>query len=112
MIHVATVHWRTDRWVDIQLRYLERFLGEPYRVYAFLTEVPGDHGDKFFYASTEAIKEHAIKLNILGDVIRYAGADPADILIFIDGDAFPVAPLQPLARDLLDRHSLIAAQRE
>ena len=26
MIHVATVHWRHDHWIDPQLSYLERFL--------------------------------------------------------------------------------------
>jgi hypothetical protein len=112
MIHVATVHWRTDRWIDVQLRFLDRFLGEPYRVYAFLTEVPGDHEHKFFYTSTESIKEHAVKLNLLGDVISFAADDPEDVLIFLDGDAFPVAPLQPFARDLLDHHSLIAVRRD
>jgi hypothetical protein len=53
MIHVATVHWRSERWIDPQLRYLERFLPGPFRVYAFLNEVPGDHRGKFFYSSTE-----------------------------------------------------------
>ena len=48
MIHVATVHYRSDRWIDPQLRYLERFLPGPFRVYAFLTRVPGDHSGKFF----------------------------------------------------------------
>ena len=29
MIHIATVHWPHPRWVDIQLRHLERNLDEP-----------------------------------------------------------------------------------
>ena len=32
MIHVATVHWRSDRWIDIQRRHLDRYLGGEYRV--------------------------------------------------------------------------------
>jgi hypothetical protein len=32
-------------------------------------------------------------------------------LLFIDGDAFPVAALEPLLRDRLAEHRLIAAQR-
>jgi hypothetical protein len=111
MIHVATVHWRSERWIDTQLRYLERFLPRPYRVYAFLDEVPGDHRDKFFYSSSSRIRSHAIKLNLLGDMIGLAADDPSDMLLFIDGDAFPVAPLDGLVEERLKRHQLIAVQR-
>jgi hypothetical protein len=111
MSPVATVHCRTDRWIDPQLRYLEHFLPGPFRVYAFLTRVPGDHGEQFFYCSSEPIKDHATKLDLLGDLICFAAADPADLLVFVDGDAFPVAPLGPLIEDRLERHRLIAVQR-
>jgi len=111
MIHVATVHWRSTRWIDIQLRYLERFLPEPYRVYAFLTDIDPGHEHKFFYSSREPIKPHAVKLNLLADVIHFSADDPSDLLIFIDGDAFPVAPLEPLIAARLEQHRLIAVQR-
>jgi hypothetical protein len=71
MMHIATVHWRSDRWIDVQLRYLKRHLDVPHQIYAFLNDVPGDHADKFFYSSAEPIKSHATKLNLLADVIRF-----------------------------------------
>ena len=111
MIHVATVHWRSARWIDVQLRYLERFLTAPFRVYAFLSKVPGDHSHKYFYCSTEPITRHATKLNLLGDLIGFAAEDPSDLLVFIDGDAFPVASLDRLVDERLERHRLIAVQR-
>jgi hypothetical protein len=111
MTHVATVHFRSPRWIDIQLRYLSRFLDGPHRTYAFLEDVPGDHGDKFFYASSEAVESHATKLNLLADVIGFAAAEPSDVIVFVDGDAFPVGPLAPLIARRLDRHKLIAVQR-
>ncbi len=111
MIHVATVHWRSDRWIEPQLRALERFLPGEFRVYAFLDRVPGGHRTRFFYSSTERIKDHATKLNLLGDVISFAAEDPADLLVFVDGDAFPVAPIEPLVEQRLERHRLIAVQR-
>ena len=111
MIHVATVHWRDDRWVDIQLRYLEHYLPGSYRVYAFLNELPADHSRKFFYSSTEPLKDHAQKLNRLGEVINDAAADDSDPLIFIDGDAFPVAPLDDLLRCLGPETPLMAVRR-
>lgn len=60
--------------------------------------MPGDHSEKFFYSSKEPIKNHATRLNLLGDVIFLAADDPSDLLLFIDGDAFPVAPIAPLSR--------------
>jgi hypothetical protein len=111
VIHVATVHWRSARWIDIQLRYLDRFLPQPYRVYAFLTDIAPGQESKFFYSSSEPIKPHAVKLNLLADLVRFSAADPSDPLIFIDGDAFPIAPLEPLIRARLGRHRLIAVQR-
>ena len=71
MIHVATVHWRDDRWVDVQLRYLEEHLPKPYRVYAFLNGLEEDHSAKFHYSSDENIREHSTKLNLLADLIAF-----------------------------------------
>jgi hypothetical protein len=110
-IHVATVHWRSERWIDIQRRYFERYLSAPYRVYAFLNDVPGDHADKFSHISREAIKNHPTKLNLLCEVICSAADDPSDVLLVLDGDAFPVTPIVPVLDDLLESHRLIAVQR-
>jgi hypothetical protein len=110
MIHVATVHWRSDRWIEPQLRYLERHLDGPYRIYAFLDDVPGERANGFFYSSTEPIENHATKLNLLADVIGFSASDPGDVLMFVDGDAFPVAPIAPVIQ-LLGSYPLIAVQR-
>lgn len=110
MIHVATVHWRDDRWVDVQLRYLERFLPQPFRVYAFLNKLERDHSERLFYASTEHVKDHATKLDLLADVIGFAAGADDDPILFIDGDAFPVADLEPLVADL-GRDRLTAVRR-
>ena len=63
--HVATVHWRDDRWIDVQLRQLEAHLPQPFKVYAFLNHMERDHSDRFHYSSDENIKEHSTKLNLL-----------------------------------------------
>jgi len=109
-IHVATVHWRDDRWIDVQLRFLERFCATPPRVYAFLNGLERDHSQRFFYASSEPIRDHATKLNLLGDMIAFA-ADPDDFLVFLDGDALPIAPLDELLEDWLGDVELVAVKR-
>jgi len=112
VIHVATVHWRDDRWIDIQLRYLERFMPQPYRVYAFLNRIKRDYSDRFFYSSDQNVREHSTKLNLLADMISFAAEDPSDPLLFIDGDAFPIADLRPLIEEDLPRDGLIAVRRD
>jgi hypothetical protein len=112
VIHVATVHWRDDRWVDVQLRYLERFLPQPYRVYAFLNQLERDRSDSFFYSSDAHIMQHATKLNLLADMIGFAAEEPSDPILFIDGDAFPIADLGTMIAEDLPRHKLIAVRRD
>jgi hypothetical protein len=111
MLHVATVHWQSPRWIDIQLRYLGRNAGEPFRVYAFLNEIPVSEDARFHYATHEPIREHAIKLNRLADVILAQAGSESDRMLFLDGDAFPIAPLAPFLGPALEAAPLVAVQR-
>ena len=111
MLHIATVHWKSDKWVDIQLRYLKAHIAQPFKMYAFLNDVPGDHRSKYFYSSSEPIPLHAIKLNLLADMAALHASDPGDLLMFIDGDAFPVGDIMSFGSEQLRKYPLIAIQR-
>jgi hypothetical protein len=111
MIHIATVHWRSARWIDIQRRYLERNLDEPHRVYAWIDPELRDHADQFFYATDVAVDKHELKLTLLGDLVAHAAEDD-EMVIFIDGDAFPIAPIVPFLRQKLERYPLVAVRRD
>lgn len=107
-----TVHWKDDRWVDIQLKYLNKNINVPFRVYAFLNSLPGNHRSKYFYASTEDIESHAVKLNLLADMAAMShSAGQDDWLMFIDGDAFPIADIVSFGRDKLGNYPLLAIRR-
>jgi len=80
-------------------------------VYAFLNGIPEAHRGKFFYSSTEPIREHAVKLNLLAEVIRAHSTDDNDRILFLDGDAFPIGDLAPLLAEKLASHPLAAVQR-
>lgn len=110
MIHIATVHWQTDQWIDIQLQYLRRFLSQPYKVYSFLNSISKQHYSKFFYVCDEPIENHSIKLNLLAEIICLQ-AKETDILLFIDGDAFPISPLYPFLETALSDYPLTAIVR-
>jgi hypothetical protein len=110
MIHIATVHWNTDRWASLQREYFARHIKGPYRMYAWLNNVPNVPAEDFYYATREPVGPHAVKLNLLADLICHSAA-PDDVILFIDGDAFPVGDIEPLLAEKLERHKLIAVQR-
>ena len=111
LINIATVHWQTDKWVDPQLHYLARALEEPYRVFASLNGIEAQEVWERFHFAADLPGSHAVKLNRLAEIIgESAGRD--DVLIFLDGDAFPVRPLVRWLGDVLRRHPLAAVRRD
>ena len=112
MLHIATVHWLDPTWVDIQCTYFAKTLSRtPYRLYAFLNGIDEKpHRDKFHYISTQPIVSHITKLNLLAEEICHTG-EPDDIIIFIDGDAFPVNNFVPYIEEQLQHFPLVAVQR-
>ncbi|MFC1577146.1 hypothetical protein ACFL42_01310 [Candidatus Omnitrophota bacterium] len=111
MIHIATVHHNTDKWIEMQAGYFKRCIEEPYRVYACLTGIERLRHDSFYYVA-DVPGGHAEKLNFLADRI-VSRAAPEDLIIFIDGDAFPICKsIIPFIREKIARHKLIAVRRD
>ena len=111
MIHICTVHWKQEQWIDVQLSYLQRHLTAPHQVYASLGHVPGDHTGKFFYCNLEPIEDHGTKLNLLGEMACLRARSADDWLLFMDSDAFPIAELMSYLSAKLENFPLIAVQR-
>lgn len=63
MIHIATVHWNTAKWIAPQQEYLRRYLRAPFRVYAWLNNIPDAPREAFYYVRSEAVESHAAKLS-------------------------------------------------
>lgn len=110
MIHVATVHHHSDRWIDIQLGYFARAMNEPYRVVANCEGVDPARTTGFDVV-VPAMGPHPGKLNHLAAVIARDAA-PDDVLMFIDGDAFPIVDPMPAVRRALDENPLVAVRRD
>jgi hypothetical protein len=106
MLHVATVHWQEPRWIDPQLRHFDRYLPE-HRVYASLHGIDRDEFGRFHWADDLA-GSHPDKLNALARVIS-AEASPDDLLLFVDSDAFPIAPV---GEQVLGGFPLAAVRRD
>jgi len=112
MIHILTVHWKSDDWIDIQIKYINEFVKEPYKIYAYLNYVPNAeaHRKKFHYCCQDNIESHAIKLNLLAEKACLNSKDD-DLLMFIDGDAFPISDISEFVKTSLKEHNLTAVQR-
>jgi hypothetical protein len=106
MIRVATVHWQEGRWIEPQLRFLARNLDEP-RVYAAVNGIDRIH-DRGFHFAADLDGTHPDKLNALAEIIR-DDADDDDLLLFLDGDAFPIAPVDA---SRLEGRPLAAVRRD
>ena len=111
MIHIATVHWMSDRWIDIQREYLRRNMDRPYRTYADLEGIDPRRRDDFDVTADLGGLVHAQKLNALAELIAER-ADAGDTLVFLDGDAFPVAPIGDFLEERLSRYPLAAIRRD
>jgi hypothetical protein len=110
MLHVLTVHWRSPRWIDIQLDFLARHIHEPYRTYASIEGID-ERVAEGFDVIVPQWGLHAGKLNHLATVAG-ADADDEDLLMFLDGDAFPIADPMPAVRRGLESAALVAVRRD
>lgn len=111
MIHILTVHWNDESWIDIQLSFLKKHIRSPFKVYAFLNGIPAEYQSRFFYCSTEPVQRHEVKLNILADIAAFNAEGEDDLLMFLDGDAFPIGDIISFGYEKLKRYRLAAVQR-
>ena len=109
MIYVATVHFQSERWIDVQLSYLRQHVNEPYRTVANLEGVPAGHEKKFDLV-IDCKGDHPGKLNLMAAEIS-KDADDDDLIMFMDGDAFPVADPMPTVHKGLSESVLVAVLR-
>lgn len=109
MIHVATAHHHSHEWIEIQRDRLTRHISEPFRVVGSLEGVD-EHYEQFFDQVVPSRGDHAGKLNLLAHHIL-RDAEPDDLLLFLDGDAFPVADLVEPMRARLEQADVVAVQR-
>ena len=110
-IYIATVHWPVNKWIDIQQYYLNQNITTAFKNFAVVAPGTDTGSARFEYVNRSGKKDHAGHLNhLLLKVLETAKSDN-DILIFLDGDAFPIAPLVTYLENKLADYQLIAVQR-
>lgn len=109
MLHIATVHYRSPRWIEVQTRALREHISVPYQTWASLEGIDRSYAVHFDRV-VDLGRGHAGQLNSLALEIS-RDADDSDLLMFLDGDAFPIRDPMPLISDGLARAPLIAVKR-
>lgn len=109
MLHIATVHHRSPQWIEIQARHLREHISVPYKTWTSLEGIDPSYAVHFDRV-IDQVGGHPAKLNNLATEISHEAED-SDLLMFLDGDAFPIADPMPLILDGLARAPLIAVRR-
>ncbi len=109
MILIATIHWRTAKWIPVQRRYLEKHIPEGFRYFTLLS--PGIESGSANQTIVSGQGDHTENLNRLLSVILGSESEDDDILVFLDGDAFPIAPLKPYFKKCLSGNPMVALER-
>jgi hypothetical protein len=109
MLYIATVHYQSPHWIELQTRRLRRHISVPHQIWTSLEGIDPSYAEHFDRV-VEQYGDHAGKLNHLAlEIGGEAGDD--DLLMFLDGDAFPVADPMPMIAENLERYPLIAVRR-
>jgi len=109
VLHIATVHFASPRWIEIQTRHLREHIPVPYMTWTSLQGIDRSYEAHFDRVIDQA-GIHPGKLNNLAVEIG-SEADDEDLLMFLDGDAFPIANPMPLIEQGLSRAPLVAVRR-
>jgi len=88
---------------------MREHISEPYETWTSLQGIDPSWGAHFDHVIDQS-GAHAGKLNNLAVEVSYHAAD-SDLLMFLDGDAFPVADPMPLIREGLAQAPLLAVRR-
>tara|TARA_R100000664_G_scaffold18454_1_gene27517 strand:- start:13745 stop:14569 length:825 start_codon:yes stop_codon:yes gene_type:complete len=121
MIYFVTMHHNTDNFVNLQAQNIKNYTPEvftKYKVYCGLSGVPDYRGEEnnftnySFFNITEVMNQHWFRMNWLVDRIKENETiEDDDILVFLDGDAFPVDFWYPKIVELLKENEMVAADR-
>jgi hypothetical protein len=109
VLYVATVHYASPRWIEIQARHLREHISVPFQTWSSLEGIDPSYAAHFDRILVQR-GSHAGKLNHMAMEIAQEASDE-DLLMFLDGDAFPIDDPMPLVREALARAGVVAVRR-
>jgi hypothetical protein len=110
MLHIATSHVGSTRWIEIQASQLRAHIRVPYTTWGGVPQAEPSAAERFDRVIAQKGPE-AGRLNHLAVEIA-AEAAAEDLLMFLAPDAFPIADPMPAIADGLASAPLMAVRRE
>lgn len=119
-IHVLTINTYYKKWVDVNYKYVNRYLNN-FKIWAILDGFDDSYYEQkkglYHYCGRNVVKGtepmQGEKYNFLAKkVISDPNTNDNDVLLFIDSDAFPIKPLNSFIKNKLKRYPLVAIQRK
>ena len=118
MIHILTVHFKSDKWIDLQLKQIDKHITN-YKVWSYCDGFDiSSHKHKFHYCGVwpagreRGGQSHWKKLNKLSErVIKDTDTKDGDILIWMDSDTLPINNVNDHISERLSTYSLLAVNR-
>ncbi|HLF62821.1 MAG TPA: hypothetical protein VI603_03675 [Saprospiraceae bacterium] len=112
MIYYITIHWKSPLWIEIQNNMIRKHTSGEYKIYGFLNGINPMYC-RFFdvVRSDSSDPRHDVKLDLLAEMVIAESKNDDDWMVFMDGDTFPVAPLDVTLRQYLVQYQLVAIQR-
>jgi hypothetical protein len=114
MIYICTVHYQTEIWIKPQLKFIQKNVDRPHKILACVPQTRNckDYYLESCYENDSTLSyNHADKLNYLSKIVCLE-AKPTDVIIFLDGDAFPIKPIGEYLEEKLNNNAFIAVQRK
>jgi len=103
-INVATVHWKSRFFQAIQGRHISSNI-DGARVWAFVDKMGKDDPPpeiRYHFEADSGQTNHLVKLDMLAERISSECPDD-DVILFMDGDAWPIRPVSEFVSDSLRR---------
>lgn len=111
MINIATIHHNSSKFMKLQEKYVDRFTESKYKIFCgFSNTVPTVSYYKSFDFSNFS-DQHWERLDRLAFEICKQSEDD-DLLVFMDGDAFPITGWDWKIKDFLEEFPVVAITRK
>lgn len=112
MIHIASVHWKSSAFQNIQFEFVKKNISNS-SMWCFLDKIDNankNNSDMYIFHAESGISNHLVKLDRLASLICSSASDE-DVLMFLDGDCWPVCCLDDFVHNSLRSFPLAAAMR-
>lgn len=112
MIKICTIHYKTEKFLNLQYDNLEKFTNNDYKIFCGIDGIKLNNpkNNVTYLDLSKQNTTHAFRLNDLYNIANLE-SDDNDILIFMDSDCFPIQNWVDYILEKLKINPIVAIQR-